>query len=112
MPAVEDEPYTCSIARIIAFFSSRKSRSSYPYRLWKPVSVPRPYYSRRHLYRRPQPWMGPHLKCSCSPEGPHFLERGSFSFSGRLWPSSFLTLISLIQLTCPSARFRAVYLTR
>jgi len=25
--------YTCSITRIIAFFSSRKSRSSYPYKL-------------------------------------------------------------------------------
>ena len=33
MQADGGEPYTCSIARIIAFFSSRKSRSSYPYRL-------------------------------------------------------------------------------
>ena len=33
MQADGDEPYTCSIARIIAFSSSRKSRSSYPYKL-------------------------------------------------------------------------------
>jgi hypothetical protein len=48
-----------SITRIIAFSSSRKSRSSFPYRLELPVFDPRPYHGRRTsrlLSRHSQPW--------------------------------------------------------
>ena len=64
--------------RIIASFSSRKSGSSYPYRLWTPASGPRPYDSRtmsRHLSRHPQPWMRLHPKCTCSSAEHHSFEQ-------------------------------------
>jgi len=60
--------HTCSMG-VIAFFSSRKSGSSFPYRLSTPVSAPRLCYSlkiSRCLSRRPQPWTELHPECSCS----------------------------------------------
>src|SRR5256885_3014152 len=53
--------------RIIASFSSRKSRSSYPYKLEKPVSGPRPCCKvRRQQSCCPPPWVCL-LLCFCPP---------------------------------------------
>src|SRR5437870_2179996 len=79
--------------RIIASFSSRKSRSSYPYKLEKPVSGPRPCCKvRRQQSCCPPPWLCLPLY-SCPSKARLFRERGQFCFSCRRWPSSFLTLI-------------------
>src|SRR5947207_10202844 len=112
MLAAPEHGHTRCIDQIIVSFSSRKSRSSYPYRLAKPVFGPRPDHNlrvSRQLSRRPPPWTGSHLTCPCPSAGlrlsfsqrplvsqrPHFSARGSIWFSYRRWPSSFLTLICL-----------------
>src|SRR3974390_2882088 len=80
-----------NIAQIIVSSSfSRKSRSSYPYKLSKPVFGPRPDYKlrvSRQLSRRPQPWIGLRLTCSCPSAGPRPFssERSLFSQRPHFW---------------------------
>src|SRR5665213_2228874 len=60
----------------ITAFSSRKLRSSYPYKLLKPASDPHPCYSlrlTRLLSRRAQSWTGLHPNCLCSSKRLHLV---------------------------------------